>query len=281
MPTLTSARSVLGLVASVVVTAAAVAGPVRSNAGFTSNTLPANDDGSTGSIVLPFSANFFGLTFSSLFVNNNGNVTFGSPLSTFTPFNLNTTNAQIIAPFFADVDTRGAGSQLVRYGVDTVNGRTAFGVNWVDVGYFASRTDKLNSFQLVLIDRADTGAGNFDIEFNYDKILWETGEASGGTNGLGGSSARAGFANGTGNPGTFFELPGSAINGAFLDGGPLATRLITSSNIGVDGRWLFSSRNGRIVPQAIPEPGTLAAFGFGLAALAPVARRLRRVKATA
>jgi hypothetical protein len=68
----------------------------------------------------------------------------------------------------------------VTYGSGTADGRQAFGVNWIDVGYFSSRTDKLNQFQLVLIDRSDTGAGNFDIEFNYGNILWETGEASGG-----------------------------------------------------------------------------------------------------
>jgi hypothetical protein len=48
-------------------------------------------------------------------------------------------------------------------------------------------------FQLVLIERSDTGAGNFDFEFNYDQIQWEARNASGGVNGLGGSSARAGF----------------------------------------------------------------------------------------
>ena len=48
-------------------------------AGCTTNTLPANDDGSTGSVPLGFGANFFGTTYTSLFVNNNGDVTFGAP----------------------------------------------------------------------------------------------------------------------------------------------------------------------------------------------------------
>ena len=48
-----------------------------------------------------------------------------------------------------------------------------------------------------------------DHHHDDDRIRWETGDASGGTNGLGGSPARVGFSNGRGQPGTFFELTGS------------------------------------------------------------------------
>ena len=88
--------------------------------GFNSATLAPNDDGSTGAINIGFDVNFFGLTFSQLFVNNNGNVTFDSSLSTFTPFDLTSTGQQIIAPFFADVDTRNAGDP-VTYGIGSLN----------------------------------------------------------------------------------------------------------------------------------------------------------------
>jgi hypothetical protein len=234
--------------------------------GFDSNTFGRNDDGSTGLVSIGFDANFYGFTSDDLYVNNNGNVTFDSALRSYTPFDLTSTGRQIIAPFFADVDTRGPG-QPVTYGAGTVNGRNAFGVNWVDVGYF-SQSAPLNSFQLVLVDRSDTGEGNFDFEFNYDEILWETGNASGGRGGLGGNSARVGYSNGTGDPGTFFELPGSAVNGAFLDGGSLA--LIDSSlNSNVLGRYRFSVRDG--VVEDVPEPasilGLLTAGALGAASL--------------
>jgi cysteine-rich repeat protein len=225
--------------------AAARAAAVRGNAGFTASTLPANDDDSTGLVGIGFTVNYFGLTFSDLYVNNNGNVTFDFDLSTYTPFDLTSTGQQIIAPFFADVDTRGAGSGVVTYGSDTVGGRPAFGVNWIDVGYFNSAVDKLNSFQLVLIDRSDLAPGDFDFEFNYDRIDWETGDASNGSGGLGGNSARAGFSNGTGDPGTFFELPGSAVNGGLLDTNPV-TGLALNSNVGVPGRFLFQVRTGAV-----------------------------------
>ena len=74
--------------------------------GFDSFALPPNDDGSSGPTAIGFPINFFGQTFSSLFVNDNGNVTFDQPLSEFTPFSLQTTQREIMAPFFADVDTR-------------------------------------------------------------------------------------------------------------------------------------------------------------------------------
>jgi hypothetical protein len=244
--------------------------------GFNASSLAANDDGSTGLTPLGFSANFFGATYTDAFLNNNGNITFGSPLSTFTPFGLSgPTTIPIIAAYFGDVDTRGIGSDLLRYGSGMIGGRPAFGVTWggVGVGYFSNRVDKLNKFQLILIERSDTGAGNFDIEFNYDQIEWETGEASGGVLGLGGSSARVGYSNGSGVPGSFFELPGSGVNGAFLDSSVGPNRLISNSlGASIDrgvlaGQYTFQARNGT-VSGIIPEPTSLCVFGclgmFGL-----------------
>jgi hypothetical protein len=244
----------------------AQAAAVRLDSGFTANTLGRNDDGSTGSVPLGFTVDFFGTTFDNLFVNNNGNVTFGQALKAYTPFGLTTnTGTPIIAPFFADVDTRNFNSGIVQYGTATVDGRQAFGANYFNVGYYPSAADKQNSFQVVLINRADTGAGNFDIEFNYDTIQWETGSASGGTNGFGGSSARVGYSNGTGNPGTFFELAGSGVPGSFLDSN-VATGLINNSlGSNVNGRYLFSARNGNVNPNSEPVPEPLTILGSGLA----------------
>src|SRR2546426_12339575 len=64
------------------------AGAIRDLAGFTAHVLPANDDASTGAVPIGFTVNFFGQSFSTLFVNNNGNVTFDEPLAEFTPFDL-------------------------------------------------------------------------------------------------------------------------------------------------------------------------------------------------
>src|SRR5215469_17621317 len=100
------------------------AGAIRNLSGFTNNAYGPNDDGTypvTGPdvgippgtpVVIPigFPLNFYGQTFSSLYLNNNGNVTFDAPLGEFTPFGLVNTRSEIIAPFFADVDTRPVGN---------------------------------------------------------------------------------------------------------------------------------------------------------------------------
>jgi hypothetical protein len=217
--------------------------------GFNQNYVPPNDDGSTALINLPLTINFFGNSYSSLFVNNNGNVTFGSSLSAYTPEDLlsvaDDNLFDIIAPYWADVDTRACGqSWAVTYGTGNVNGHNAFGVNWINVGYFNTEFDKLNSFQLVLIDRSDIAAGDFDMEFNYTKVQWETGDApqSGGTDGLGGHSARAGFASWS--AGATYELEGSGINGAFLDNNHRTGLIYDKFGNPVYGRCLFQFRDG-------------------------------------
>ena len=239
--------------------------------GFNANTLAANDDGSTGLVNIGFTTNFFGTDYTQLYVNNNGNVTFDSQLGTYTPFDLDSTGQIIIAPFFADVDTRRAGLP-VTYGAGTFDSKSAFGVNWVDVDYYSSSTahSSHNDFQLILVDRSDVSTGDFDIIFNYDKILWETGTASGGdANGLGGSSARVGYSNGAG---TSFELAGSAVNGAFLDNGPNAL-ISHSRNSNLNGQYIFNVRNGQVV-HGVPEPAVLALFGLGLVGLAFSRRKM-------
>jgi uncharacterized protein (TIGR03437 family) len=218
----------------------------RGNAGFRENVLTRNDDGSSGAVALPFPINFFGVSRSSVYVNNNGNVTLDSPQETFSPDPLPNLRQQIIAPFWADVDTRGLRSSQVTYGFSTVDGRRAFGANWQNVGYFDRVDTRLNSFQLVIIERSDTGAGNVDIEFNYERIQWETGDESGGQNGLGGRSARVGFSNGTGLPESSYELPGSGIVGNFLDNGAgaLIRRAVGSE---LQGRLIFRIRNTEVI----------------------------------
>ena len=216
--------------------------------GFNQNTLAPNDDGSSGLTPLGFNADFFGTTYNSAYVNNNGNITFTGPLFTFTPFSLLSTATPIIAPFFADVDTRSGNP--VTYGTGTVGGQAAFGVNWLGVRHFSAAGGgnnglPTNSFQLVMVDRSDIAPGDFDFEFNYQQIQWESGTASGGNSqGLGGFSARAGYSNGST---AAYEIAGSAVNGAFLDNGPAATSLVQNTLNSVnDGRFIFFVRGGLV-----------------------------------
>ena len=237
--------------------------------GFGENSLAANDDASTAfldlSSVFTGGLDFFGTNYTGLYLNNNGNVTFVDELSAFTPYSLiDATSNPIIAPFFADVDTSGGtvtaspggnstGSNLVYWDLDTTN--NIFTATWDDVGYYDSESDLLNSFQLALIDQ---GNGDFDIEFRYEDLNWTTGEASDGVGGLGGTIARAGWNSGNGS--NFSELSAAGNQSAMLG-------LTNTSNVGVDGLYRFSVRNGEVVSD-IPEPTTVALFGLALVGFA-------------
>ena len=219
---------------------------------------------------LGFTLNFFGTSYTTAFINNNGNISFTGPISAFTPTGITAGSTPMIAPFWGDVDTRiGNVVDFTNSGGATYQGRPAFGVEWPGVGYFSTHTDKLNTFEAIITDRSDIGAGDADIYFKYSSIQWETGDASGGSGGLGGSCADAGFTNGAG---TFFQIPGSATCGAFLDGGSNA--LNASSNDGVPGQWLFLVRNGVVIVPT-PEPATLTVLGAALVGLGWLRRKKR------
>ena len=223
--------------------------------------------------------NLFGATYENCYVNNNGNITFTSSLRDFTPVPLRALGIPIVAPFWADVDTNAEGSSVVTYShdIESINGREAFSVNWVKVGYYASHDDKLNSFQLILIDRSDTGTGNLDIEFNYDMIRWETGDSSDGFDGYGGSPSRSGLSNGSNQS---IELAHSGQTLVQLDSNPItgipnfSTGLIyRSRNSIVPGRFAFQVRSGQVLgalnvdagPDQSLDPETTSAVMAGSA----------------
>lgn len=204
-----------------------------------------NDDGSSNAINLPFSLNFFGNTPTTFFINNNGNITFNNPVSEYTPDPFPVSGQPMIAPFWADVDTRGGvtglpGSNNVY--VASPNSNTVV-VTWDQVGYYNSRVDKINDFQLVLRNRAaDTGVvGDFDVDFRYNILQWTTGDASGGVAGLGGTPAQAGFD--AGDQINHLTLPGSRTNDVL--------QLVNTSNVSTatPGLWTFAFRNGGTPPN--------------------------------
>ncbi len=232
---------------------------VLGDKGCEENTLFANDDASTGAIPLPFMVNFFGDQYAEAYVNNNGNITFNSPMGTYTPFSITSNVPPIIAPFFADVDTRPSASRLVSYGTTTYGDRPAFCVNWVNVGYFNVNVNKTNSFQLLFVNRSNIGAGDFDIVMNYDRIAWETGDASGGQAGFGGTPAAAGYSAGDGEVNHFFSFPGSIVSGAFLDIDP-GGLIHGSRGSQQPGRYIFPIRNG-LAPGNAGLKGTVTGPG--------------------
>jgi hypothetical protein len=78
--------------------------------------IEANDDVSF-ELVLPFDFKLYGATYAagtSIYLNNNGNLSFDNAISSFTA-SMFPINAPMIAPFWADVDTRGAGEVWYKF----------------------------------------------------------------------------------------------------------------------------------------------------------------------
>ncbi|MFO1084979.1 MAG: Calx-beta domain-containing protein [Reyranellaceae bacterium] len=229
--------------------------------GFGEGAMPRLDDSPSLfidlSAVIPGGLNFFGVTYSGLYLNYNGSVTFGTALTQYSPVSITAlTNIPIIAPYWADTDTRGGvttaspggtstGSNLVWYDLDSA-GHT-FTATWDDVGYYDLNVDKVNAFQLRMIAVGTTG--DFDIQFRYESINWTTGDASGGDGGLFGQVAVAGYSSGDGH--NFFQLAQSGNQAAML-------ALPTDSNVSTPGLFTFSIRNGVPVVAQISIAATSA-----------------------
>lgn len=152
------------------------------------STLVACDDCSSGQINLPFNFCLFGSSYSTIYINNNGNISFGAPYGTFSPVVFPNNQFIMVAPFWADVDTRNNLGN-VRYKITP----TALYVNWVNVGYYNTQGDKRNTFSVILTNNNDAsiGVGN-NVAFCYKDMQWTTGSASGGSGGFGGTPALVG-----------------------------------------------------------------------------------------
>uniref|UniRef100_A0AAQ5Y1A3 Sushi, nidogen and EGF-like domain-containing protein 1 n=1 Tax=Amphiprion ocellaris TaxID=80972 RepID=A0AAQ5Y1A3_AMPOC len=207
------------------------------------------DDGGSGLLEISVAFPFFGDRHTGLYVNNNGLVSFLREVSQFTPVAFPIAgDRRVVAPFWADVDNRRAGTVFYRESQDPSILRRASGdvrtyfseypdfnatwtliSTWHQVTFFGgnSRTP-VNTFQVVLIT---DGELSFTI-FQYNNITWTTGmHASSGGNlaGLGGIAAQAGFNAGDGK--RYFNIPGSRTADVVNVEG--------TTNVGYLGKWVF------------------------------------------
>lgn len=191
---------------------------------------------------------FYGQPHRSLYVNNNGVLSFGTGVPEFTPqpFPL-PGHRPFVAPYWADVDTRLRGDVFYRQSQDpqllarlaqdlamavaeqeTAPQPTwAFVATWDRVSFFGAASEKVNTFQAVL---ATDGATSF-VVLNYGDIQWTTGISNQGDphTGMGGIPAQAGF--NSGDDVHYYNIPGSRS--------PAVLSIGHRSNIGIPGRWIF------------------------------------------
>ncbi|XP_022415972.1 alpha-tectorin isoform X9 [Delphinapterus leucas] len=218
---------------------------------------PKVDDGSSSEIKLAIPIYFFGVPYRTIYVNNNGVVSFNVLVSQFTPESFPLADGRaFIAPFWADVHNGIRGEIYYRETMDpvilkratkdirkyfkdmaTFSATWVFIVTWEEVTFYGgSSTTPVNTFQAVLVS---DGTYTFTL-FNYYEINWTTGTASGGDplTGLGGVMAQAGF-NG-GNITNYFSLPGSRT--------PDIVNIQETTNVNVPGRWAFKVDGKEIDP---------------------------------
>ncbi|XP_067345254.1 alpha-tectorin-like isoform X2 [Channa argus] len=200
----------------------------------------ATDDGSSPVIALQRPFVYFGKTYNQIYVNNNGHLTFTSPLSTYTPERFPIHGSRdMIAPFWTDLDNRqngriyynqytsGSVLQQATQDINTYFPSINFNANWVfvatwhEVAYFPNSGTK-TTVQAVLI----SGGHYSFLLLNYGIIATTT------------RNVQAGYD--TINSVHYFSIPGSFTSSA--SGSNSNFRL--SSNINVPGRWAFRTDSG-------------------------------------
>ncbi|XP_076216835.1 alpha-tectorin-like isoform X1 [Aptenodytes patagonicus] len=223
---------------------------------------PKLDDGTSKEISLTVPFTFYGKKHQTLYVNNNGVVSFGVRVKQYTPDPFPLADGRpFVAPYWADVDNVLGGDIFYRETTDPMllaritkninhyfpkipfTAIWAFVATWDHVAYYGSTSKKGNTFQAALTTDTKTSF----IILNYEDIQWTTGKASGGDakTGLGGTPAHAGF--NSGDQTNFYNIPGSQTEAII--------NITQTSNVNIPGRWVFQVDEFKVtgVPTEVPK----------------------------
>ena len=190
------------------------------------------------------SINFFGTTYTGLYVGSNGYVTFGNGATNYTSNPLNTqTVAPMIAGSYTDLDSRDDAISNVFVNTSTPGQIIA---TWDRVGHYSENYSVRSLFQLVIrSDQSLIGPGEGQIGFFYGEITDP-------------STTSAGFGDGL----------------STIDPGEVAfASLVPGTQLSNNGPRWYNLENGRPDPVDVPEPGSMALLGLGLSGLAFLRRR--------
>jgi hypothetical protein len=152
-------------------------------------------------LALPFEFAFFGETYSRVFINSNGNLTFGEEWTEFTPSPFCLAGPKMVSPFYADADLSQCGS------IDYFIADHYLVVTWTAVCHFhgnSNYTGLENTFQVIISDETLTEVRGQKLPvgatvlFNYRDMQWTTGQSSGSLTGFEGAAATVGLNSGDG-----------------------------------------------------------------------------------
>ena len=157
-----------------------------------------NDDNSFAGSLSTFSPNMFGYTQTQYYVSNNGGVQFYDNVVGSAYFNV------------YGEDLYSYPGRVLSYGESVIEGRNALIMTWDNLGYYSGGGANA-TVQGVLFDRSDTGAGNWDFEFNYASMRNTT------------------FGGDISSPDGYFTVA--------------TGNRLTGSNVGTPGRWVYNFRS--------------------------------------
>lgn len=216
----------------------AVSGYVDCDAGAMGN----QDDGSLGPIDLGFSVNWFGTSYSSIYINNNGGFVFndgGGGFSAYRGVDLQTATRPYVLPLFTDIDTRYTDGVVTFGPLDDADPSAGFCINWIDVGEYGGSEEDY-SFQMIMTNQ---GGGRIDLEFNYDRVSVPTNVSN--------TTFEVGYT--AGNQTDYRVLADSTESSSAV-----ASRLVSGtypSSCTVPGRYIYEIRStGTPTPGPTPTP---------------------------
>jgi hypothetical protein len=257
-------KLVTALAAGVIASASAIGAPVTSS----------------GPIDIGFDINFFGNTYSQLYVYNNGSISFSGGQAVYTGSSM--PNMQLAPDPFISPLTFDTDSHKVGWAVSNGSGTADY--NYKDNGAYEMMTYWLGTWMvdppgdtnpngrnlstLMIVDRSDVKVGDFDFVFIFYSGDWD------GTNVFDASFF------GYGAQGNLYGYTTDSDHLLTLNASQLPYHSINSGRV---GHYVFEVRDGVVtnplpfLTTVVPEPETWAMMLAGLGLMAGIARR-RQVK---
>ena len=200
--------------------------------------LSSTDDGSSPSLSLGFTLDWFGTQYTNIYVNSNGGMVLDDGKGDFTEhinFDLRTASRPYILPLYTDLNPAANGT--VEFGTGTISDgstKNVFWAEWVGVAEYGNNSAR-QEFQALIIEESDGAT----VEFRYVDLT----NAGSTTN----SVFEVGFSDPLDSNNTV-RIPDQ-------NGDPSASELLSGKTGGSTGIWSYSvADSGSPSPAPTPTP---------------------------